>query len=512
MNIGLKGRTSIAILVVVAFTAGILSATMGANWFGAGDRAATPARAVPADLQRTDVSAATFEDAFVSTAERINESVVQIRSEQVRRLPGTRNVNPFEGTPFGEFFRMPDQQPQEFRSEALGSGVVIRSDGYIVTNNHVVDGAEELQVVLANGTFHKATVVGKDPESDLAVIRIDADGLRAVPFGRIADVRIGQWVMAFGSPLAAELGNTVTSGIVSALHRTSPNLTRLNLFASFIQTDAAINPGNSGGPLVNLAGELIGINSAIYSRSGGSQGIGFAIPVDVVESVTRQLVENGSVERGFLGVNFDAVSPALSQAAGVPRGSAQVTAVTPDAPAAEAGLREGDIITHIDGRELRSSEELRTTIGNMAPGDRPTLTVHRDGGTREIAVRLGKRSEFLAQAAENQPAEGAGEDALESMGLTLQALDAQRAESMGLENGTRGVLVTAVDAASDAYRSAELRQGDVIVEAGRKPVRSVQDFREVVEASEEGKPFMVKVLRASQGQVRTFFTALTRPG
>lgn len=508
MTMGSRSRISIAILFIVAFTAGILSATMGANWFGAGDRVGTPATArVTSPL--TDVSAATFDEAFVTTAERIKNSVVQIRSEQVRKLPGGQMANPFEGTPFGDFFRMPDQQPREFRSEALGSGVIIRENGYIVTNNHVVDGAEELQVVLDDGTFHDAKVVGKDAESDLAVIRIEKDGLAAVPFGDISKVRVGQWVMAFGSPLSAELGNTVTSGIVSALHRTSRNLSALNLFASFIQTDAAINPGNSGGPLVNLAGELIGINSAIYSRSGGSQGIGFAIPVDVVERVSRQLIESGTVERGFLGVNFDAVSPALAQAVGVPRGAAQVTSVTADSPAAEAGLREGDVITDVNGRELRSAEELRTTIGNMAPGDRVTLSVRRDGDRVEIPVKLGRRSEFIQETAAAAPE--ADDKGVEAMGLSLRTLDAQAAEQLGLPSSTRGVQVTDLDQASDAWRNAELRPGDVIVEADRKTIRTAEDFRDVVAAATPGKPFMVKVIRASNGTTRTFLTALTRP-
>ena len=508
MSMGFKGRISVTILLVVTFTAGILSATMGANWFGAGERVGTPAIAgVPTPL--TDVSAATFDEAFVTTAERINRSVVQIRSEQVRRLPGGQGSNPFEGSPFGDFFRMPDQQPQEFRSEALGSGVIVRENGYIVTNNHVVDGAEELQVVLVDGTFHDATVVGKDAESDLAVIRIEKEGLPAVPFGDISKVRVGQWVMAFGSPLSTELGNTVTSGIVSALHRTSRNLSALNLFASFIQTDAAINPGNSGGPLVNLAGELIGLNSAIYSRSGGSQGIGFAIPVDLVERVSRQLIESGTVERGFLGVNFDAVSPALAQAVGVARGAAQVTSVTASSPAAEAGLREGDVITDVNGRELRSAEELRTTIGNMAPGDRVTLSVRRDGDRIEIPVKLGRRAEFINETASAAPA--AVDDGLDAMGLTLRSLETQGAEQLGLPGGTGGVQLTDVDQNSDAWRNAELRPGDVIVEANRVTIRTVDDFRQVVAAATPGKPFMVKVIRASNGTSRTFLTALTRP-
>jgi len=330
-------KTSLSILVVVAFTAGILSATVGGNWFGAGDRVGTQARAAQAtpDVVTPDPMAMAFETAFEDVADAVNPAVVQIRSEQVREREST---NPFEGSPFEQWFQMPDRGPSTFRTQALGSGVIIREDGYIATAAHVIREATSLEVQLQDGTIHDASVVGRDDASDLAVIHIDREGLPVVPFGTIGSVRPGQWVLAFGSPLAEELGNTVTSGIVSAVGRTSRNLSSLNLYAAFIQTDAAINPGNSGGPLVDLRGRLIGINSAIYSRSGGYQGIGFAIPVDVVQNVTGQLMDTGTVERGFLGVNFNSVSASLAEALEVPRGTAQITSVTSGAPAAKAGL------------------------------------------------------------------------------------------------------------------------------------------------------------------------------
>jgi serine protease Do len=295
--------------------------------------------------------------------------------------------------------------------------------------------------------------------------------------------------------------------------RTSRNLSNLNLYAAFIQTDAAINPGNSGGPLVDLRGRLIGINSAIYSRSGGYQGIGFAIPVDVVQNVTGQLMDTGTVERGFLGVNFNSVSESLAEALEVPRGSAQITSVTSGAPAGKAGLEEGDVITAVDGHELRSSDELRTRIGNMAPGERVSLSVNRDGKIRAFDIELGRRSEFVDESGE-VPSSAAPEmkdDDVGALGMTLRPLSGDAAVRFGLPEGTAGVLVATIDQESAAYREADLRQGDVIVEADRKPVASVDQFRDAMRGVESGDSFIVKVLRVQQGQTSTFFTALSRP-
>jgi serine protease Do len=513
MTMSAKGRISLSLLLLATFVAGILTATVGGNWIGAGDRIGTASHAAQAATEprrpSLDPGAMAFETAFVDVAGIVNPAVVQIRSEQVREQ---QFGNPFEGSPFEDWFRMPDQEPRTFRTRSLGSGVIVRENGYIVTNYHVIREASDLEVMLSDGTYHKATVVGSDEASDLAVIRIERQGLPVVPFGSIEDVRPGQWVLAFGSPLAEELGNTVTSGIVSAVGRTSRNLSALNLFASFIQTDAAINPGNSGGPLVDLRGSLIGINSAIYSRSGGYQGIGFAIPVDVVKNVTDQLIDSGTVERGFLGVLFDGVSESLAQAMDVPRGSAQVTSVTEGSPAEDAGLEAGDIITAVDGHELRSADELRTRVGNMAPGDRVELTLSRDGDRRVVRVELGRRSEFVDRTAETAPSGDAPEsDDLGALGMTLRTLSATAAGRLGLRAGTTGILVSAIDTESTAYREADIRQGDVIVEADRRPVTSLDEFRSVIGDLESGESFIVKVLRPQQGQVGTFFTALTRP-
>jgi serine protease Do len=419
----------------------------------------------------------------------------------------------FEGTPFEDFFDMPDGQEREYRAQGLGSGVIVRSDGYVVTNNHVIEGADELQVVLADGSSYDGEVVGTDPASDLAVLKIDADGLPEMSFGTVDDVRVGQWVLAFGSPFSLELSNTVTAGIVSAIGRTSQNLSTLNQFAAFIQTDAAINPGNSGGPLVNLRGELIGINTAIYTRSRGYQGIGFAIPVSVVENVSSQLIETGNVQRGYLGVFFARVPPSLAEVRDVPSGSAQVTQVESGTPADEAGLREGDIITQIDGQQLSDFNQLRTIIGNKQPGDAVQLTIVREDEERTIDVTLGTRPSD-EELAGNQPRSGSPDaESMEALGLDLRNLTPELRQRLPFEGADviEGVIVMDVEPGSDAYRDAELREGNIITEVDRRPIASVTDFMAIYEDLAPGETFLVRVLRITGDQAQPFFTALTKP-
>lgn len=509
------GKVSIAVVVIVAFVAGVLFTTAGANWFDLGEKVATESKAGDTRIASSTATAdaASLEDAFTAVSESVNPTVVQIRSERVQRR---RVPNMFEGTPFEDFFQAPDGGEREFRAQGLGSGVIVRSNGYVVTNNHVIEGADELQVVLADGSTYDGEVVGTDPASDLAVLKIDAEDLPVMSFGTVDDVRVGQWVLAFGSPFSLDLSNTVTAGIVSAIGRTSSNLTSLNPFAAFIQTDAAINPGNSGGPLVNLRGELIGINTAIYTRSRGYQGIGFAIPVNVVENVSSQLVETGSVRRGYLGVFFDRVPSSLAEARDVPAGSAQITRVEPDTPAYEAGLREGDIITSISGQELQDFNQLRTIIGNKQPGDTVQLTVVRDSGEETVDVTLGTRpsDEELAENGRG-PGGDSGSDAesMEDLGLDLRNLTPALRDRLGFEgaDGLEGVIIVSIDEGSDAYRDAELRQGDIVTEIAKRPVASLDDFMAIYSDVPAGETFLVRVLRVDNGQGQPFFTALTKP-
>lgn len=519
-----KGKVSIALLLVAAFAAGIFFTTAGANLFGLADRIGTDSRADDTRLDTDFGAVAELEDAFTQVSEAVNPTVVQIRSEQRvngnDRFGGGRNPfegTPFEGTPFEDFFGQgPNSQGPQFR-EGLGSGVVVRPNGYIVTNNHVVARADELTVVMADGTEHDAEVVGTDRFSDLAVIKIDAEGLTSVSYGNSENVRTGQWVLAFGSPLSRDLENTVTAGIVSAKGRVSDNTTQLNTYAEFIQTDAAINPGNSGGPLVNLRGELIGINSAIYSRTQQYAGIGFAIPVNLVRNVTDQLIDSGAVTRGFLGVQFDTVPVALSEALDVPRGAAQVTRITEDSPAERAGLEAGDIIVAVDGQELRNYNQLRTMIGAKSPGDETELTVvNADGDDRTVNVTLDEQPGDLFAQSGQQPSEEADEseaESLSALGIDVRNLTPQILDQLGLDQDAdyEGVIISRISESSDAYRESDLRRGDIVVEVDRQRIRNQEEFMDAYRGVEDGEAFLVRVLRRQGENMTSFATALRKP-
>ena len=514
-----RKKISVAVFVAAAFVAGILFTTAGANLFGSNGTvpASSQAKATYTGTTATSNPAppavAEFETAFTQVAESVNPTVVQIRAQRVIER---EMRTPFEGTPFEDFFRPPGggDDERQFRRQGLGSGVVIQSDGYIVTNNHVVQGADELSVVMQSNQEYNAEVVGTDAFSDLAVIKIDQTGLPSVSFGTGENVKPGQWVLAFGSPLSEDLENTVTAGIVSAVGRISSSTTRINAASELIQTDAAINPGNSGGPLVNLQGELIGINSAIYSRSGGNQGIGFAIPVDVVRNVTSQLVKQGEVQRGYLGVGFDRVTETLAQALGVPRGSAQITQVQDDTPAAEAGLQQGEIIVAVDGQQLNNFNQLRTIISNKRPGDSISLrVVNQDGDERTVSVELGTRDDDMI--AQNQSPGGGSEEegSMESLGLTLQTVTPRMLEQLGIESADQyqGLMIANINRGSEAYQDAGLRQRDIIVEVDRQRVRDRQEFMSVYGDISSGENFLLRVVRMQGNQPSSFVTALTKP-
>ncbi len=452
-------------------------------------------------------SATGLEQAFATVAGTVGPAVVQIRSE---RVVAARSVSPFQGTPFEDFFFGPfdrprrDDQPRqrEFRRRGLGSGVVLRPDGYIATNQHVVADADVVQVQLSDGRRFDAEVVGQDAYSDLAVLKIDAEGLPSIRLGSSRDLRVGQWVMAFGSPLAEELMNTVTAGIISAVGRFSnvgPGI------QEYIQTDAAINPGNSGGPLVDLRGRLVGINTLIFSRTGGYQGIGFAIPVDTVKRITDQLIADGGVERARLGVSYGAASPALIDALGLPRGSAQVGSVEEDSPAEKAGIEPGDVITAVDGDPLENSLELSAVITSRSPGDRVRLTINRDGDEREVTARLAEAEGGSAAAA--SPRE---KDVIEqALGLTYRDIDPETARRLGRGSSVEGVLVTDVDQGSHAFRQANIRPGQVIIEVDGQRVRNVRELEAAFARIASGKTFLIRLLQPD-GQ-STMVTALRKP-
>ena len=540
---------SFAAALLMAFGSGVYFTTAGADLAGLrGLLSSSHADIGPGDT-RLAANPATLEDAFTQVAERVNPTVVQITSSryvsrsdvhaglppelldqippQMRRFFGTPPNRGGDGDG-----QTPDEGGEEDVQQGLGSGAIVRADGYIVTNNHVIEGAEDLTVHFFDGTSLPAKVVGTDATSDLAVIKVDKTGLPTLSLGVAEGVRVGQWVMAFGSPLSTDFSNTVTAGIVSAMGRFAdlPDRTagqpRLE---SFIQTDAAINPGNSGGPLVNLHGEMIGINSAIYTRTGGYQGIGFAIPVDIVRSTMDQLIASGSVRRARLGVTIGPVSEGLAAARGVPAGAAQVGEVTPGTAAARADLRPNDIIVAIDGRDLRDHREVTQRILGRRPGETVRLTIQRGSQRQELSVTLGEfdlSGRPAAEAEEAPEADRNGGTAVPNSAETSRfdsALgfdyrSAQRLTSAdlgryGLPDGFArpGVLVTTVSPRSDAFRAAGLRPGMIITAVNDQRVTDLKSFEAVVERTAVGQPIILDIVVPTRdGGSSSFQTALTR--
>lgn len=508
-----RSNISLVLVAVVTFVAGMIVVAAGGNLLGIGDLVSSNSQAEKRTVERlSPLDGLSFEEAFQVVAETVNPAVVQINSS--KKVP-RRGVDFFGSHPFfDEFFGRnrgnDDRDPQrdEFQlQQGLGSGVIIQSEGYIVTNRHVIDGADELEVHLFDGRVFEAEVVGSDELSDVAVVRIRTDEeLPYIMVGDSDELRVGQWVLAFGSPLSQSLSNTVTTGIVSALGRFS----RGDRIENFIQTDAAINPGNSGGPLVNLKGELVGINTAIYTQTGGYQGIGLAIPGNTAKNVADQLINEGRVSRGYLGIRFSPVSEALAKALNAPRGSAQVASVEEDGAAGKAGVKEGDVIVAIDGKELTNANELLTIVATAMPGDELELTVLRDEKRRTINVVLGERPEDLA--AEAAPAESGSrgnnlEGIQSALGLTMRTLDSDLARRFNLDEDLKGVLLTDVDATSEAFTDADIREGDVVVELDKETVETVEDFARIYDSVDPGESFLVRIQRGNG----SFLTALTKP-
>lgn len=374
---------------------------------------------------------------------------------------------------FGPQFGLPENgKLPEREVQGAGSGVIVdATNGYVITNNHVIDKADEIYVVFKDKRQIKAEVVGTDDETDIAVLKIKADNLTAVPIGTSANLQVGDFVVAIGNPFG--LGHTVTSGIVSALGRSGLGIEN---YEDFIQTDASINPGNSGGALINLKGELIGINTAILSRTGGNVGIGFAIPIDMVRTTMDQLVQHGKIERGQLGVQIQDITPELSEALGLTVNQGAVIArVQPDSPAEKAGLKDGDVVVAFNGTPVDGASDLRNRVGQLRIGAKVTLDILRDGKKRVIDVVVGKRD--LAQNGK-----GAEVDHPLLAGATFAPAPISN------ENGktpTPGVVVTAVEDGSTAAR-AGLEQGDIIVSCNKIPVKTPSELQKAASAKKNG--------------------------
>ncbi len=391
--------------------------------------------------------------------EKATPAVVNIATRGRVRI----RENPLLNDPFfRRFFDLP-QQPRERITQSLGSGVVVDAGkGYILTNNHVIDKAEEIEVTLRDGRKKKAKLVGSDPATDIAVIRVKPDGLTALPFANSDQLRVGDFVVAIGNPFG--LGQTVTSGIVSALGRAGLGIEG---YEDFIQTDASINPGNSGGALVNLRGELVGINTAIFSQSGGNIGIGFAIPINMAHEVMLQLIEHGRVERGVLGVQVQDLTPELAQAFSIPeQRGVVISAVVPGSAAEKAGLKTGDIIIAINGRAVDDSMDVRNTIGLIRVGSRVELKILRDGKERIIRATIGEERHAEIKGDELHP-------------YLAGAILGNIGENSPLYERVKGVVVVDISPGSRAWQ-AGLRKGDVITSANRRPVANLKQLRKAV--------------------------------
>jgi serine protease Do len=439
-----------------------------------------------------------FNEGFSSVVEPLLPAVVNISTSKLVKTP--RNESPFSNDPFfRQFFGNPygdeeqqQQQPREQREHSLGSGVIVNPDGYILTNNHVVEGASDVQVTLSDKRTLKAKIIGADPRTDIAVLKIPASSLSTVTLGDSTKAKVGDIVLAIGDPFG--IGETVTMGIVSATGRRGLRLEGPEGYEDFIQTDASINPGNSGGALVNTRGELIGINTAIISNGGGgNQGIGFAVPVNMARTVMEQILKTGKVTRGFLGVSIQEVTPELAKAFNLPSAEgALVGGVTPDSPGAKVGLQKGDIITALNGQKVSSSYDLRLRISQTAPGTSIKLDVYRNGQKQEMTATLAEFPE-KAQTAENSQ-EGEA-PALE--GVQVENLNSEIAQQLNLPTGTRGVVITRVDPSSAAAES--LQRGDVIQEVNRKPINNVEQFRTAVRGA-ANQPLLLLVNRGGNTQ------------
>jgi len=449
---------------------------------------------------------------FTDLVDQVGPSVVNIRTvEKVVQRGGNGEMDEEMQEFFRRFFGQPlpgqprqgprqnrPQQPQEEeRPRGVGSGFILTPDGYVMTNAHVVEDASEVLVTLPDKREFKAKIVGADKRTDVAVVKIEATGLPAVKVGDISKLRVGEWVMAIGSPFGLE--NTVTAGIVSAKQRDTGE------YLPFSQTDVAINPGNSGGPLINMRGEVVGINSQIYSRSGGFMGISFSIPIDEAIRVSDQLRTSGRVSRGRIGVQIDQVTKDVAEAIGLGKAQgALVRGVEAGSPGEKAGVEPGDVITKFDGKPIEKPSDLPRLVGNTKPGTKSTLTVFRRGASRDLSVTIAeiepdkpsKRASDRDEPAQKPPASAAAK----SLGLAVSDLtDAQKKE-LKVKGGVK------VDASGDAAARAGLREGDIIMAVGNTEVSNAREFESAVAKSDKSKPLSVLFRRGDWAQY-----ALIRP-
>jgi serine protease Do len=468
--------------IIVAFLVGIAAGLGATFWIHS---TAFASHAVPVYVSEKAgphaATAASNDMGFAPLFKPALPAVVSILSSRMVKVP----QNPLFNNPFFQQFfggRMP-QQPQEQREMGLGSGVIVSPDGYILTNNHVVDKATELKVMLPDKRQFVGKVVGTDPKTDIAVVKIAATGLPTITLGDSSKIEVGDYAFAIGNPFG--IGETATMGIVSATGRNGLDIEN---YEDFIQTDAAINPGNSGGALLNARGELIGVNTAILAGSGGgNQGVGFAIPINMAKYVMDQILKHGKVVRGYVGVGIQEVTPDLAKAFNVPpEKGALIGSVDPNGPGAKVGLQRGDVIEELNGQAVTGPNDLRLKISSMAPGSEVHLKVNHDGKEREVAVKL---AEAPGKTAANGPAGSAQSSPMR--GVQVNDLTADIRQQLGLPGDVKGVVVTNVPDGSPAS-DAGLQRGDVIEQINRQPVNSVNDYQRLI--SQAGKQSLVLLI------------------
>jgi serine protease Do len=436
----------------------------------------------------------------IEETSRAFSEIVRAVSPAVVNISTTKTVRR-QQNPFDEFFDFlqpsPDGRSKRWKEQSLGSGVIVSQDGYIVTNNHVVEQADEIKVTLIDKKSFRAKVIGSDPKTDIAIIKIDAKGLPVIPWGDSERLQVGEFVLAIGNPFG--LSHTVTMGIISAVGRADVGIAD---YENFIQTDAAINPGNSGGPLVNIRGELIGINTAIFSKTGGYQGIGFSVPSGMVRLVMDQLIKAGKVTRGWIGVTIQELTPEIAQKFGLKTAQgALVSDVAKGSPAQKAGIMRGDIILQFDGNKIKDVSSLRNMVAQMKIGSKVEVKILRKDREMTFFVII---VELPAEVSEIIPSSTQGTNRMNALsGITVMDLNNVISKQLGLDRDEKGIVIAAIESGSLA-EEAGVRKGDVIQEIDRQKITSIQDFNKIASKLKPDDSVLLFINRGG----RKFYAAL----
>ncbi|HDJ22748.1 MAG TPA: DegQ family serine endoprotease [Candidatus Aminicenantes bacterium] len=488
----------------ISFLLGLITAGMIFFYFPEKNSSATnhpPSSDLAGHLFASPSPQLTNNNGFVEIANKVGPAVVQIKADKVEK----RTVSTWgEEWPFDDwwerFFGVPREREQEFRATSFGSGFFISPDGYILTNNHVVENAETVNVYTISKDEYKAKIVGTDPKTDLALLKVEASNLPYAQLGDSSQCQVGEWVIAIGNPLGME--HTVTAGIISAKGRQLRGSLNLPEYQDFIQTDTAINRGNSGGPLVNMRGEVIGVTSIILAPTGGNIGIGFAIPSNLAKKIIEQLKKNGRVIRGFLGVIVSDVTEDVKKLLKLEtKEGALVHNVQPGTPAEEAGLKVYDVILAIDGKPVKDSNDLKFKIAEIPPGKEIELKIFRDGEVKKLKAKIAE----LEPEEEAQPQATADKD----IGITVQELTPQLARRYGFQT-EEGLLITKVKRYSVAAE-AGLQRGDIILEVNRKTVRKIRDLEKILRNLKSGDPVMLRIRRETRDGFSDYIITLRLP-